>query len=967
MIMKRSLYAPLRRLGALTLAIVMVLGATAAAGYAFLLRPAADTKSSSPAGCAATTLAQAGLVGAILGSGQITLPQDAVVEKQLDFDENIMLSIFWPPTPDYINDEQYRLMAEAGINWVMGAGEETLATKENQQKMLDLCAKYGMNLIVQDGTFGGSLISKKESTIANQVAAYKDAPALGGFYILDEPFNPNQYVDAYVALKKAFPDGYMHLNFLPSASYGSDQVYKAQMNDWCRLCAAAGYPVDYLIYDRYPFGLAAGSMDRVGFYSNMRAVHDVALKNDVRTGTYIQTVCQSVAFRRPTDSEIRYEMYYALAFGFKQLSFFTWFTPVNRSEPFQDGIIAADGTPNAHYETIKTINHEILAIGPTLVKCDALEVYLNGSDTYGQPRIPSDFFVQPGKKNQSYALSWLRHKETGRNYLMVVNNNFSRSQTINLSFDAAITGLYEVSRTDGSLSPLTLTDHKLELKLAAGDAIFLALPEGVDFLVNDGAQPDAKTNLALEGLITCSESQGANGYYMYFLNDGVRFSEGNIVGWRSDSTEASSVLLDLKAERTLNRVDLYPAGNLFEFGMNFPADFTVSVSTDGVNYTQVAARSDCTVAYDPVSVTFDAVKARYIRIDITACNGSFASLCEIEVYNDDGTVPAPEPFPTQSSDDVVIVYKEGQDLAYLKPVYPSSTTPEAGYRGWGWAADFINNGVKGQGWTSNVKTNNSPNSTEYMIIDLQDIFAIDRVVVTTMGVFPKDFRIEMSMDGKNWVPIVSVTDAEAYTDGTELTFTPEDGQAVVGRYLRFIGTRLRGTAADGYMLQLGNISAYGTPVCDTTDLSYAISRYEEQEGDPQGQAYVDALAALEMPYLTQSKANSYAKALFALVEVPEEETTEEPTTPVTEPDTDPVQPDTDTETETETETVMETETDTETEPDQTSIADTTDPSSETEAAPATGCSSAVGVAGLAVLSAGAAAVLIRKKKDGEQA
>ena len=74
-----------------------------------------------------------------------------------------------------------------------------------------------------------------------------------------------------------------------------------------------------------------------------------------------------------------------------------------------------------------------------------------------------------------------------------------------------------------------------------------------------------------------------------------------------------------------------------------------------------------------------------------------------------------------------------------------------------------------------------------------------------------------------------------------------------------------------------------------------------------------------------------------------------------------------TETETETETVMETETDTETEPDQTSIADTTDPSSETEAAPATGCSSAVGVAGLAVLSAGAAAVLIRKKKDGEQA
>ena len=60
------------------------------------------------------------------------------------------------------------------------------------------------------------------------------------------------------------------------------------MNDWCRLCAAGGYPVDYPIYDRYPFGLQAGSMDRNGFYANLRSVHDVALKNDVRTGTYIR-------------------------------------------------------------------------------------------------------------------------------------------------------------------------------------------------------------------------------------------------------------------------------------------------------------------------------------------------------------------------------------------------------------------------------------------------------------------------------------------------------------------------------------------------------------------------------------------------------------------------------------------------------------------------------------------------------
>ena len=58
---------------------------------------------------------------------------------------------------------------------------------------------------------------------------------------------------------------------------------------------------------------------------------------------------------------------------------------------------------------IKTINREILTIGPILAKCDALEVYPNGT-TWGQPGIPKDFFVQPGGKNQKYTVSFLRHK-----------------------------------------------------------------------------------------------------------------------------------------------------------------------------------------------------------------------------------------------------------------------------------------------------------------------------------------------------------------------------------------------------------------------------------------------------------------------------------------------------------------------------------------------------------------------------
>lgn len=804
----------------------------------------------------------------------------------IDFDENIMLSIFWPPTPDYINDEQYRLMSDAGINWVLGAGEETLATPANQKKMLELCDRYGMHLILQDGSFGGSLPGKSASAIARAVERYKDYQSLGGFYILDEPYNANGFVDSYLNLKKAFPNGYMHLNFLPSGSYGSIELYKAQMNDWCRLCAAGGYPVDYLIYDRYPFGLQPGSMDRNGFYQNLRAVHDVGLENGVRTGTYIQTVCQSVAFRRPTAAEIRYEMYSALAFGFKQLSFFTWFTPVNRNEPFQDGIIAANGVPNAHYEDIKTINHEILAIGSILAKCDATKIYLNG-ESWGQPSVPDGFFAQPLDKRAKYTVSLLRHKETGRNYLMLVNNDFSKETDIRLALDASVSGIAEVSRDDGHYIDLALENHTLELTLSAGDGILLALPGDVDFCEKPSSeQPAATVNLAQDALIISDQSMGEGGYYISYLNDGQRYPTGSILGWRTQNSQPSFIEIDLKQTRKFNRIDLYPEGNLFSYGESFPEDFSVSISQDGCNFMEVASVTGTSAADGTPSVRLsEETEARYIRLDITKCRGAYAGLAEIEVYNDDGSVPAPKDYDPLNSG-AVYDYKQGEDIALNKPVYPSSTTPDAGYRTWGWAADYINNGVDGQGWTSNVKRNSSPDSTEYMIIDFGDTYAVDRIDVLTMGCFPEDYRVELSVDGKEWTVIASETGAPDHAGGTLLSFTPEGGTPVAGRFLRFIGTRLRGTAADGYMLQLGNISAYGTPVCDTAVLTDAMDAYKAAGGDTSAPEYVACEQALAMEYLTQSRARFCAQALLALIQPEEDETSASETETATEPASD---------------------------------------------------------------------------------
>ena len=887
--------------------------------------------------------------------GQTATCTIEVVDKKYSFDDNIMISIFWPPTEKYITDEQYKLIADAGVTWVMGAGEETLSTPENQAKMLELCAKYGLGMTINDGNFGGSLTGKSEAQIAAAVAKYQNVPGAYGFYILDEPLNPNGFLDAYIALKKAAPNAYMHLNFLPDAAYGSTAIYKAQMEDWCRLAAAAGYPQDYLMFDRYPFPLQAGSMDRAGFFQNTRSCYEVGLKNDVKTGMYIQTVSQTAAFRRPTDSEIRYEMYAALAFGYKQLSFFTWFTPSNRSEPFADGIISADGKPNAHYETVKTINHEILAIGETLVKCDALEVWFNGPDTYGQPSVPADFFVQ-ADKNDSVILSFLRHKETGRNYLMVVNNNYSAAQDVELTFDKAITSVSEVSRTDGSLKALTLNGQKLTLKLAAGDAMLIALPEGFDHYKPVTGQPAASVNLAADAMITAPTSVGSDGWYISCLQDGTRLSDGKGNGWRTDNRKAGYVDIDLGETLSFNRVDLYAAGNIFDYGKTFPAELKISVSNDGETFTEVKHLEDLEIkSAKGMKVDIGAQAARYIRIDLlsTAKGAQYMSLGEIEVYNDDGTLPAPETFSLLDDDGPVITYKDGENIAKGKETFYSSTTP-AHYQAWGWDISFINDGKSGNGWTSNVGLNRSPNSTEYVGINFGDLFAVEKIVLEDNGAFPEDYTVALSADGLNWVTVSDVKGSPEYDTGHKIEIVLDT--PVNARFVRVMGTKLRGGGNDGYLLQLGEIEAYGKPVCDKTVLEEAIATFKAEGGDESAREYKEATAALENPLLTQTQARDYAKKLLALVG---KELETDP------PETDPVEPETN-------EPASDDPTETTAEPSDDPTAAPTDPAedptnepeapTETDAPAKGGCKASVSLSALLALC-GAASVIRKKRED----
>ena len=772
-----------------------------------------------------------------------------VVASGFGFDDDILISIFWPPTPEYVNDEQFRYMADAGVNWVLGAGDGT-GEKENQLKMLELCYKYGIGMCVGDDRFGGNLLSLDREQIKSLVDEYRNVPGAYGYYMLDEPMNPNTFLEAYKSLKAADPEGYMHLNFLPASVYPSAKAYESQMNDWLKLCAMAGYPQEYLMHDHYPFPLEPGTVSMDTLLKNLECSRRAGLRNNVKTAMYVQAVCQQVAFRSPNRSETLFEFNLGLAFGIKQFSYFTWFTPHDRSEPFDDGIISRYGVPNPKYHGfICEIGAMIHRIGKTLIHLDSVKVY-ETKDGYGVlGLLPEDSFVSV---NGDLTVSYMTDRRDGRCFCMIVNNLINDPQEVSARF-AFDSGLEYLSYGDGALHGID--GGKVDVTLEAGGALIVALPAGYVY-PPDGEKHE---NLARDAEVYCTSSAGERGFYMDNLNDGYRYTGKYRRGWRSASKDGlDDITVDLKACKGFDRVDLYPV--VFEgvFGEHMFTGFTLEYSGDGQSYTRICSASGLNVYNNtPVSLKFPRVSGRYLRLRITECRDCVSELGQIEIY-DGGDVPEPEIYveriPVRRGEAPEVGYEAGVDLALRKKVITSSSPAGESFAAWGWAPEFLTDGVHERGWTSDMNLHKTEDGVEFATVDLGDTFFIESVKVFPRECWPVDFDVSVSTDNETFETVVT----ERNSDTPETFYETRVGAR--GRYVRFRATKLRTNGNDGYLLRLSGIEVYGSPFVDRQEALGYIGEYLNHGGD--GEKLTELYALLDDPGSTQ---NSVDRALVPLL------------------------------------------------------------------------------------------------------
>ncbi|MDX2170430.1 MAG: hypothetical protein SF182_25385 [Deltaproteobacteria bacterium] len=291
------------------------------------------------------------------------------------------LITFWCAPPlDQLDDARLAEIAAAGFTTV-GAPCEGDFTVAANRRVLAAAARHDLRVWVADHRLYEAAAGALAATdVAPAVVAdYGAAPALDGYVVADEP--PAERfagVAAVVgALRAADPARLAYVNllpiYIPPPLLGSDSydAYLAQF-------VAEARP-QLLSVDHYPFG---HTRDRSTFFANLAALRDAALRADLPF-LWIVLAMPHGPYRDPTEAELAWQVFHAIAYGARGVSYFAYWTPAPADWDFHHGLIE-NGQPTRHYGEAARINARARAIGSALRGWRSLAV----ADAQGEVATP---------------------------------------------------------------------------------------------------------------------------------------------------------------------------------------------------------------------------------------------------------------------------------------------------------------------------------------------------------------------------------------------------------------------------------------------------------------------------------------------------------------------------------------------------------------------------------------------------
>ncbi len=409
--------------------------------------------------------------------------------------------------PEFLSKERLEEATEAGFNLI-----ECAYDTETNLKVLGWCAELGIKANVLDGRIYGALNANEgwEQSLDEMLADYAPfADTVNRFFIRDEPLDDYFPTLGRVAdyLNAHDPAHGEYINLLPyhavppAEGESFTTRYQRHIDGYCDTV----HPT-ILSYDHYNLKykeveslegeveatVSAENRARNGWESKLFAAWDdyyyynnleMIRSNAARRGLPWMDIILLVEhwhYRLPSEAEVRWEAFTALAYGSTALSYFTYWTPgASHSEPwsYHNGIILTDGTRGEKFEIVKAINADLQAMyaGLTLPlpgETNAPATMLSKEVYHVGPEAPTNDLVRPfapyGKLtaiNGKGARLIVGHFDGDR--FILVNKDYTAPITVTLTTDGS---LYHLNKTTTAWEPCNAT-----VTLAAGDGELFAV------------------------------------------------------------------------------------------------------------------------------------------------------------------------------------------------------------------------------------------------------------------------------------------------------------------------------------------------------------------------------------------------------------------------------------------------------------------------------------------------------------
>ena len=301
----------------------------------------------------------------------------------------------------------------------------------------------------------------------------RDRDAIVGWITDDEPAGAERVARAIgrvEVLMETDPTRWAFFNMLSPHLAGIPATTAA-------IDAAVERRMPALSYDTYV--TMADGTDRAGLlYEHLELFRRASLRHGVPFWAFALTI-QHGPYRRPSESDLRWQQYSNLAYGAKGLWYFTYWAPVGWPGWDHRGIVdATDGSRTELYDWVRALNHAVRDMGPVLLQLASVGVVHTHPTSRQRAFEAGRSWIAEIRARD--ALVGFFSDPAGTRYAMVVNKVHGpgrsardAADSIELRFSESVRAVDVVSWLDGVPGPLAVEGGWARLRVGGGTGVLL--------------------------------------------------------------------------------------------------------------------------------------------------------------------------------------------------------------------------------------------------------------------------------------------------------------------------------------------------------------------------------------------------------------------------------------------------------------------------------------------------------------